>query len=114
MSPNTALAAVTGVMLIPLMSSFADGAMSAVPQSLKDGALALGPTRGETMLKVVFPAAIPGIVGGVLMAESRVIGVTQPVVPSGRTGRDRRRRQGANRGSEPRCIKGLRRLFPAL
>jgi len=81
-SPNTALAAgsVMGVMLIPFISSFADDAMSAVPQSLKDGALALGSTRGEMMLKVVFPAAIPGIVGGVLLAVSRAIGETMIVV----------------------------------
>ncbi|MBS1303251.1 phosphate ABC transporter permease subunit PstC [Loktanella sp. SALINAS62] len=81
-SPNTALAAgsVMGVMLIPFISSFADDALSAVPQSLRDGALALGATRGETMLSVLFPAAIPGIVGGVLLAVSRAIGETMIVV----------------------------------
>ncbi|MFZ3584960.1 phosphate ABC transporter permease subunit PstC [Loktanella sp. DJP18] len=81
-SPNTALAAgsVMGVMLIPFISSFADDALSAVPQSLRDGALALGATRGETMLNVLFPAAIPGIVGGVLLAVSRAIGETMIVV----------------------------------
>lgn len=81
-SPNTALAAgsVMGVMLIPFISSFADDAMSAVPRALRDGALALGSTRGEVMLNVVFPAAIPGIVGGVLLAVSRAIGETMIVV----------------------------------
>jgi phosphate transport system permease protein len=60
-APNTALAAggVMGIMLIPFISSFADDALSAVPRSLRDGALALGATRGETMLNVLFPAAIP-------------------------------------------------------
>lgn len=79
---NTALAAggVMGVMLIPFISSFADDALSAVPQSLRDGALALGATRGEMMLNVLFPAAIPGIVGGVLLAVSRAIGETMIVV----------------------------------
>ncbi|MEI4262945.1 phosphate ABC transporter permease subunit PstC [Roseovarius sp. D0-M9] len=81
-APNTALAAgsVMGVMLIPFISSFADDALSAVPQSLRDGAFALGATRAETMLNVLFPAAIPGIVGGVLLAVSRAIGETMIVV----------------------------------
>ena len=81
-SPNTALAAggVMGIMLIPFISSFADDALSAVPRALRDGALALGATRGETMLNVLFPAAVPGIVGGVLLAVSRAIGETMIVV----------------------------------
>jgi phosphate transport system permease protein len=81
-SPNTALAAggVMGIMLIPFISSLSDDALSAVPRSLRDGALALGATRGETMLNVMFPAAIPGIVGGVLLAVSRAIGETMIVV----------------------------------
>ena len=81
-APNTALAAggVMGIMLIPFISSFTDDALSAVPRSLRDGALALGATRGEMMLNVLFPAAIPGIVGGVLLAVSRAIGETMIVV----------------------------------
>ena len=82
MSPNTALAAggVMAIMLIPFISSFADDALSAVPRSLRDGSLALGSTRAETMMKVLFPAAIPGIVGGVLLAVSRAIGETMILV----------------------------------
>jgi len=81
-APNTALAAgsVMGIMLIPFISSFADDALSAVPQSLRDGALGLGATRAEMMTNVLFPAAIPGIVGGVLLAVSRAIGETMIVV----------------------------------
>ncbi|RMH49334.1 MAG: phosphate ABC transporter permease subunit PstC [Alphaproteobacteria bacterium] len=81
-SPNTALAAgsVMGVMLIPFISSFADDALSAVPRGLRDGSLALGATQGETVMKVLFPAAIPGIVGGILLAVSRAIGETMIVV----------------------------------
>ena len=81
-SPNTALAAggVMGIMLIPFISSFTDDALSAVPRSLRDGALALGATRGETVMNVLVPAAIPGIVGGVLLAVSRAIGETMIVV----------------------------------
>ncbi len=81
-SPNTALAAggVMGIMLIPFISSFTDDALAAVPQSLRDGSLALGATRAETVMKVLFPAAIPGIAGGVLLAVSRAIGETMIVV----------------------------------
>ena len=81
-SPNTALAAgiCMAIMLIPFISSFTDDALSAVPRSLSDGSLALGATRGETMMKVLFPAAIPGIVGGILLAVSRAIGETMIVV----------------------------------
>jgi phosphate transport system permease protein len=81
-APNTAMAAglVMGVMLIPFISSFADDALSAVPRTLRDGALALGATRAETVMNVLFPAAIPGIVGGVLLAVSRAIGETMIVV----------------------------------
>ncbi|MCF3973297.1 phosphate ABC transporter permease subunit PstC [Paracoccus sp. EGI L200073] len=81
-APNTALAAggVMAIMLIPFISSFADDALSAVPRSLRDGSMALGATRSETVLKVLFPAAIPGIVGGVLLAISRAIGETMIVV----------------------------------
>ncbi|MDT8855638.1 phosphate ABC transporter permease subunit PstC [Paracoccaceae bacterium Fryx2] len=82
MSPNTALAAggVMAIMLIPFISSFADDALSAVPRSLRDGSLALGATRAETVLNVLFPAAIPGIVGGILLAVSRAVGETMIVV----------------------------------
>ena len=82
LAPNTALAAggVMGIMLIPFISSFTDDALSAVPQSLRDGSLALGATRAETMLGVQFPAALPGIAGGVLLAVSRAVGETMIVV----------------------------------
>ncbi|MFX0543523.1 phosphate ABC transporter permease subunit PstC [Roseovarius sp. S4756] len=81
-APNTALAAggVMGIMLVPFISSFADDALSAVPRAMRDGALALGATRAEAVLNVLFPAAIPGIVGGVLLAVSRAIGETMIVV----------------------------------
>jgi phosphate transport system permease protein len=82
LAPNTALVAggVMAIMLIPFISSFADDALSAVPRALRDGSLALGATRGETMMKVLFPAALPGIMGGVLLAVSRAIGETMIVV----------------------------------
>ena len=81
-SPNSALAAglVMGVMIIPFISSLADDALRAVPRSLRDGSLAMGATPGETMTKVLLPAALPGIAGGVLLALSRAIGETMIVV----------------------------------
>ncbi len=81
-SPNSALAAgmVMGVMIIPLISSLSDDAFAAVPATMRDGSFALGATKGETIAKVVLPAALPGIVGGVLLALSRAIGETMIVV----------------------------------
>ncbi len=79
---ESALAAglVMGIMIIPLVSSLSDDAINAVPQAMRDGALALGSTRSETMTKVILPAALPGIVGGILLAVSRAIGETMIVV----------------------------------
>jgi phosphate transport system permease protein len=54
--------------------------INAVPQSLRDGAYSLGATRSETIKKVIFPAALPGIVGSILLAASRAIGETMIVV----------------------------------
>jgi phosphate transport system permease protein len=79
---ESALAAglVMGIMIIPFISSLADDMITAVPQSLRDGAYALGATRSETIRQVVLRAALPGIVGGVLLAISRAIGETMIVV----------------------------------
>ena len=71
---------VMGIMLIPFVSSLSDDIINAVPQSLRDGALALGSTQSETVRKVVLPAALPGIVGAILLAASRAIGETMIVV----------------------------------
>jgi len=79
---GSALAAglVMGVMIIPFVSSLSDDMITAVPQSLRDGSYALGGTRSETIRRVVLRAALPGIVGGVLLAVSRAIGETMIVV----------------------------------
>jgi phosphate transport system permease protein len=81
-SPNSALAAggVMGIMIIPFISSLSDDALKALPRAMRDGSLALGATRGETMVRVLLPAALPGIMGGVLLALSRAIGETMIVV----------------------------------
>jgi phosphate transport system permease protein len=82
LSSESALAAgiVMGVMIIPFISSLSDDVMNAVPQSLRDGALALGATKSETIKQVILPAAFPGIVSAVLLAVSRAIGETMIVV----------------------------------
>ena len=79
---ESALAAglVMGIMIVPFVSSLADDMITAVPQALRDGAYALGATKSETIRQVVFRAALPGIVGGVLLAVSRAIGETMIVV----------------------------------
>jgi len=71
---------VMGVMVIPFVSSLSDDILNAVPQALRDGALGLGATASETTRQVVIPAALPGIVGAVLLAASRAIGETMIVV----------------------------------
>ncbi|WP_417451690.1 phosphate ABC transporter permease subunit PstC [Kordiimonas sp.] len=79
---ESALAAgfVMGIMIIPFVSSLSDDAITAVPKSLKDGSLALGATRSETIVSVLLPAALPGIVGAFLLAISRAVGETMIVV----------------------------------
>jgi phosphate transport system permease protein len=81
-SSESALAAglVMGVMIIPFVSSLSDDVINAVPQALRDGAYSLGATRSETIKQVVLPAALPGIVGSILLAVSRAIGETMIVV----------------------------------
>lgn len=70
---------VMGVMLIPFVSSLSDDIINAVPQSLRDGSLAMGATRSETVRKVVLPAALPGVMAALLLAVSRAVGETMIV-----------------------------------
>jgi phosphate transport system permease protein len=69
-----------GVMIVPFISSLSDDVMNAVPQTWRDGAYALGATKSEAVRHVVLPAALPGIVGAILLAVSRAIGETMIVV----------------------------------
>ena len=71
---------VMGIMLVPFVSSLSDDIINAVPQSLRDGSYGLGATHSETIRQVVLPAALPGIVGAILLAASRAIGETMIVV----------------------------------
>lgn len=79
---ESALAAglVMGIMIIPFVSSLSDDVINAVPQSMRDGSYALGATQSETIRRVLLPAALPGIVGSILLAVSRAIGETMIVV----------------------------------
>ncbi len=81
-SSESALAAgaVMGIMIIPFVSSLSDDVITAVPQAMRDGSYGLGSTKSETIRQVVIPAALPGIVGGILLAASRAIGETMIVV----------------------------------
>ena len=79
---ESALAAglVMGMMIIPFISSLSDDVINSVPQSLRDGAYALGATKSETIRNVVLPAALPGIVSAFMLAISRAVGETMIVV----------------------------------
>ncbi len=79
---ESALAAglVMGIMIIPFVSSLSDDVINAVPQSMRDGSYALGATKSETIKRVLLPAALPGIVGSILLAVSRAIGETMIVL----------------------------------
>ncbi|MHA6687122.1 phosphate ABC transporter permease subunit PstC [Mesorhizobium sp. A556] len=71
---------VMGIMLIPFVSSLSDDIITAVPRAMNDGSLGLGATRSETMRRVILPAALPGVVGALLLTASRAIGETMIVV----------------------------------
>ena len=81
-SPESALAAglVMGVMILPFVASLTEDALAAVPERIRDGALAMGSTRAEAALLVQIPAAMPGIAAGILLAASRAVGETMIVV----------------------------------
>lgn len=86
-STESALAAgvVMGVMIIPFVSSMADDSIAAVPSAMRDGSYAMGATKSETITRVLFPAALPGIVAGIMLAVSRAIGETMIVVMAAST-----------------------------
>jgi phosphate transport system permease protein len=81
-SSESALAAgaAMGIMIMPLISSLADDVIRAVPIALREASLGLGATRSETIRRVVLPAALPGIMGSLLLATSRALGETMIVV----------------------------------
>jgi phosphate transport system permease protein len=80
-SPFMALAAGLGIglMVVPIIASISEDAMSAVPRGLREGAYALGATKAKVATRVVFPAALSGIVASVILAISRAVGETMIV-----------------------------------
>ena len=79
---NNALAPgiVMGIMIIPFISSLSDDVINSVPNSMREGSLALGLTKGEMIRDIVVPAALPGIISASLLAVSRALGETMIVV----------------------------------
>jgi phosphate transport system permease protein len=69
-----------GVMMIPIIARTTEELLKLVPDSLRDGALALGSTRAKAMFTVILPAALPGILTGILLAVARVAGETAPLL----------------------------------
>ena len=80
--PFMALAAALGIglMVVPIIASLSDDAMRAVPRGLHDGAYALGATKAKVATRVIFPAALSGIVASIVLAISRAVGETMIVV----------------------------------
>lgn len=70
---------VVGVMILPMVCSLCDDALSMVPRGLREGALALGATRSEVVVKVLIPAALSGIAASFVLALSRAVGETMAV-----------------------------------
>jgi phosphate transport system permease protein len=81
----SALAAgiVVGILITPLIASISEDAMTAVPRGMREGAYAMGATKFEVVRKVVFPAAISGIMASIILAMSRAIGETMAVTLAG-------------------------------
>ncbi|MFM6981700.1 MAG: PstC family ABC transporter permease, partial [Microbacteriaceae bacterium] len=70
---------VLGVMIIPTVASLSEDALSAVPLAIRQGSLALGANRMQTTVRVVFPAALSGIIAAVVLGISRAVGETMIV-----------------------------------
>ena len=71
---------VMGIMIIPFISSLSDDVINSIPNSLREGAYALGATKSETIKQIILPAAFPGIMAASLLGISRALGETMIVV----------------------------------
>jgi phosphate transport system permease protein len=74
---------IIGFLIVPIVASISEDAMTAVPQSLREGAFGLGASKVQVTMRVVFPAALSGIVASVVLAMSRAVGETMVVVIAG-------------------------------
>ncbi|HEX6654081.1 MAG TPA: phosphate ABC transporter permease subunit PstC [Thermoleophilaceae bacterium] len=74
---------IIGFLIIPIVASISEDSMRSVPQSLREGAFGLGASRFQTSVRVVFPAALSGIVASVVLAMSRAVGETMVVLIAG-------------------------------
>ena len=74
---------IIGFLIIPIIASISEDAMRAVPQSLREGAFGLGASKLQTTIRVVFPAALSGIVASIVLAMSRAVGETMVVLIAG-------------------------------
>jgi len=77
---------VMGIMILPLVSSMSEDALSAVPRSLREAAYGLGATRFETAVQVILPAALSGIIAAFILAISRAVGETMIVAVAAGSG----------------------------
>ena len=77
---------IVGILILPTIASVAEDAMSAVPRSLREGAFGLGATRMKVALRVVFPAALSGIVAALILGASRAVGETLVILLAGGAG----------------------------
>ncbi len=69
-----------GIMMIPIVAKTTEELLLLVPGSMREGALALGATRGRAVLTVIVPAALPGIITGIVLALARIAGETAPLL----------------------------------
>lgn len=74
---------IIGFLIIPIVASISEDAMRSVPQSLREGAFGLGASKFQVTLRVVFPAALSGIVASIVLAMSRAVGETMVVLIAG-------------------------------
>ena len=88
---------IIGFLIIPTIASVAEDAMRSVPQSLREGAFGLGASKFQVSLRVVFPAALSGIVAAIVLALSRAVGETMIVLIAGGQQPQWRRRHRASR-----------------
>jgi phosphate transport system permease protein len=69
-----------GILVLPIIISSSQEALIAIPQSLREASLALGATKWQTIKRIVLPAAVPGILTGVILSIGRVAGETAPIL----------------------------------